>query len=75
MVAPVQATAAERRSVPARLVWALVALVLGLTGWLMLINAFLGISGYVLIGVGVGIGCAVIGSLAHDALAGPRERL
>jgi hypothetical protein len=61
--------------VPARLVWALVALVLGLTGWLMLINAFLGISGYVLIGVGVGIGCAVIGSLAHDALAGPRERL
>jgi hypothetical protein len=49
--------------------------VLGLTGWLMLINAFLGISGYVLIGVGVGIGCAVIGSLAHDALAGPRERL
>ncbi|HEY3195637.1 MAG TPA: hypothetical protein VGK42_10430 [Candidatus Dormibacteraeota bacterium] len=74
-MAPVQATAAERRSVPARLVWALVALVLGLTGWLMLINAFLGISGYVLIGVGVGIGCAVIGSLAHDALAGPRERL
>jgi hypothetical protein len=61
--------------VPARLVWALVALVLGLAGWLMLINAFLGMSGYALIGVGVGIACAVIGSLAHDALAGPRERL
>lgn len=60
---------------PARLVWALVALVLGLAGWLMLINAFLGMSGYALIGVGVGIACAVIGSLAHDALAGPRERL
>ena len=59
----------------ARLIWALVALVLGLAGWLMLIEGVLGISGYVLIGVGVGIGCAVLGSLAHDALAGPRERL
>jgi len=61
--------------VPTRLVWALVALVLGLLGWLMLINAAFGISGYLVVGVGVGIGCAVIGSLAHDALAGPRERL
>jgi hypothetical protein len=61
--------------VPTRLVWALVALVLGLLGWLMLIEDVLGISGYVVVGVGVGIGCAVVGSLAHDALAGPRERL
>jgi hypothetical protein len=61
--------------VPTRLVWALVALVLGLLGWLMLINGVFGISGYVAVGVGVGIGCAVVGSLAHDALAGPRERL
>jgi len=61
--------------VPTRLVWALVALVLALLGWLMLINAAFGISGYLVVGVGVGIGCAVIGSLAHDALAGPRERL
>lgn len=60
---------------PTRLVWALVALVLGLLGWLMLINGVFGISGYVLVGIGVGIGCAVVGSLAHDALAGPRERL
>ncbi len=60
---------------PTRLVWALVALVLGLAGWLMLINDFLGVSGFIVVGVGVGIGCAVIGSLAHDALAGPRERL
>lgn len=60
---------------PVRLVWALVALVLGLLGWLMLIEGVLGFSGYVVVGVGVGIGCAVIGSLAHDALAGPRERL
>jgi hypothetical protein len=61
--------------VPTRLVWALVALVLGLLGWLMLINGVYGDSGYVVVGVGVGIGCAVVGSLAHDALAGPRERL
>ena len=58
-----------------RLGWALVALVLGLAGWLMLLNEVLGITGYVVVGVGVGIGCAVVGSLAHDALAGPRERL
>ncbi|TMD00709.1 MAG: hypothetical protein E6I58_03595 [Chloroflexi bacterium] len=60
---------------PTRLVWALVALVVGLLGWLMLINGVFGISGYVVVGVGVGIGCAVVGSLAHDALAGPRERM
>jgi hypothetical protein len=61
--------------VSTRLVWALVALVLGLLGWLMLLDEVLGTAGYVLVGVGVGIGCAVVGSLAHDALAGPRERL
>lgn len=60
---------------PARLIWALVALVLGLAGWWLLINSFLGGAGYLTIGVGGGIGCAVVGSLAHDALAGPRERL
>ena len=59
---------------PARAVWALVALVIGLAGWLMLIDSVLGLAGYVVIGVGVGIACAVVGSLAHDALAGPRER-
>jgi hypothetical protein len=61
--------------VPARLVWALIAVVLGLAGWLMLLNGLAGQVGFVVIGVGVGIGCAVVGSLAHDALAGPRERL
>ena len=59
---------------PARLVWALIALVLGLAGWWMLIADVFGQSGYVVIGVGAGIACAVLGSLAHDALAGPRER-
>ena len=60
---------------PARLVWVLVAVVLGLAGWLMLLQSIGGQVGFVVVGVGVGIGCAVIGSLAHDALAGPRERL
>ncbi len=55
--------------------WALVALVLGLGGWYLLLVDFGGLLSYLVIGVGVGIGCAVIGSLAHDALAGPRERL
>lgn len=59
---------------PARLIWALVALVLGLLGWLLLLNGVLGLGGYLVIGVALGIACAVIGSLAHDALAGPRER-
>lgn len=69
------AGAAASCGVPARLVWALVALVLGLAGWLMLLNDLFGMAGYLPIGVGVGIVCAVLGSLAHDALAGPRERL
>jgi hypothetical protein len=60
---------------PTRLVWALVALIAGLAGWLLLLNGVLGVSGYLVIGVAAGIGCAVLGSLAHDALAGPRERL
>jgi len=59
---------------PTRLVWGLIALVLGLAGWWMLVEGVLGLAGYVVMGVGFGVGCAVIGSLAHDALAGPRER-
>ena len=59
---------------PARLVWTLIAVVLGLAGWVMLLQAVAGQAGFVVIGIGLGIGCAVIGSLAHDALAGPRER-
>lgn len=60
---------------PARLIWVLVALVLALAGWFMLVQGLVGQAGFILVGVGVGIGCAVLGSLAHDALAGPRERL
>jgi hypothetical protein len=54
--------------------WALLALVLGLGGWYLLL---LGIGvwlAYLMIGVGVGVGCGVVGSLAHDALAGTSDK-
>jgi hypothetical protein len=54
--------------------WALAALVLGLGGWYLLLLGIAGWLAYLLIGVGVGIGCAVVGSLAHDALAGTSGR-
>jgi hypothetical protein len=56
-----------------RLAWCVVALVIGLIGLDLLLRAWLGDSGWFLIGVGVGIACAVLGSLAHDALAGTRD--
>lgn len=58
-----------------RLTWFVAALILGLFGWDLLVRDWLGWTGYFVIGVGVGIATAVIGSLAHDALAGSRERL
>ena len=58
-----------------RLTWLIVAVIFGLFGWDMLERAWLGWTGYFVIGVGVGIATSVIGSLAHDALAGSRERL
>jgi hypothetical protein len=54
--------------------WALAGLVLGLGGWYLLLLGIAGWLAYLLIGVGVGIGVAVVGSLAHDALAGTSER-
>ena len=54
----------------------LVAAILGLLGFDLEVRGILGASGWLLIGVGLGIGCAVVGSLAHDALAaGRREHL
>ncbi len=57
-----------------RLVWLLAAAILIMGGYDMLLRAMLGWSGYVVAGVGVGIGTSVLGSYAHDLLAGPRER-
>ena len=54
--------------------WTLAAVVLGLVGWWMLLHDFLGGAGYVVIGIGVGIFCGVLGSFARDLLAGSRER-
>lgn len=54
--------------------WALAALILGLSGWYLLLLGIGAWIAYLLIGVGVGIGVAVVGSLAHDALAGTSER-
>ncbi len=58
-----------------RLVWFIGAVVLALIGFDLLARGWLGWTGWFLAGVGLGVGCAVIGSLLHDALAGPRERL
>lgn len=61
-----------------RALWALGALVAGLFGWYLRLEAGdgpVGWLGWISIGVGVGIATAVLGSLAHDALAGSRERL
>lgn len=45
---------------------------LALVGWWLLLNDVFGQGGYLVIGVGVGIATALIGSMAHDALAGRR---
>ena len=59
----------------ARLGWFVVAVILGLAGADLLVRGWLGWTGWFVAGVGLGIGCAVVGSLLHDALAGSRERL
>jgi hypothetical protein len=58
-----------------RLAWFIGAVILALVGFDLLARDWLGWTGWFVIGVGVGVGTAVVGSLAHDALAGPRERL
>jgi hypothetical protein len=47
----------------------MLALVAGLLGFDLLLRDWLGQTGWFLIGVGAGIACAVLGSIAHDALA------
>jgi ABC-type microcin C transport system permease subunit YejE len=58
-----------------RLAWLLAAAILIMTGYDLLARAVLGWAGYVVFGIGIGIASSVIGSYAHDLLAGPRERL
>jgi hypothetical protein len=58
-----------------RLIWFIVAVILGLAGLDLLARGWLGWIGWFVAGVGLGVACAVVGSLLHDALAGPRERL
>lgn len=60
--------------IDARLTWIAGAAVLSLLGWEMLLHDLLGWAGWLGIGIGAGIACAVAGSLAHDILAGPRQR-
>ena len=57
-----------------RLIWLLIAALLGLAGYDMLLRGVLGWTGYVVAGIGIGIASSVIGSFAHDLLAGSRER-
>jgi hypothetical protein len=58
-----------------RLAWLMSAVVVGVFGFDLLLRGWLGDSGWFLIGVGAGIACAVLGSLAHDALlAGTGDR-
>ncbi len=58
-----------------RLVWFIVAVILVLVGFDLLARDWLGWTGWFVAGIGLGIACGVVGSLLHDALAGPRERL
>jgi hypothetical protein len=58
-----------------RLAWFMSAVVVAVLGFDLLLRAWLGDTGWFLIGVGAGIACAVLGSLAHDALvAGTGDR-
>ena len=58
-----------------RLVWFMIAVVLTLAGFDLLARGWLGWTGWLVAGIGLGIVCGVVGSLLHDALAGSRERL
>src|SRR5437773_1771248 len=57
-----------------RLIWMIVAVILGLTGYDLLVRDLLGGIGFFVAGIGIGIASAVVGSYAHDALAGSRGR-
>jgi hypothetical protein len=56
-----------------RLGWLLLGIVLCLAGANLVINGWLGWSGWFVLGVGGGVGLAVIGSWSHDLLTGWRD--
>jgi len=53
-----------------RAAWFAAAVIAAMLGYDLLLRDWLGDTGWFVIGVGVGIATAVLGSLAHDALAG-----
>jgi len=57
-----------------RLVWLISAAIFALAGYDMVLRGILGWTGYLVAGIGIGICTSVIGSFAHDLLAGSRER-
>jgi hypothetical protein len=54
----------------ARLIWLIIAAILGLAGYDLLLRQLLGWTGYFVVGVAIGIASAVVGSYAHDMLSG-----
>ena len=57
-----------------RLIWLLLALVLLLAGVYLHVHLAGEGLAFLVAGIGAGIGLALIGSLVHDAFAGPRDR-
>jgi hypothetical protein len=57
-----------------RLAWFISAVIVGMVGADLLARGWLGWTGWFVVGVGLGLASAVIGSLLHDALAGPGPR-
>jgi hypothetical protein len=58
-----------------RVIWALVAVVVILAGYYLTLIDTLALAGFIILGVGVGIMAALLGSLVHDALSRRGERL
>ena len=57
-----------------RLTWAVLAVVLLLSGVYLYLHLVADWLAFLIIGVGAGIGIALTGSVIHDAFAGQRER-
>jgi hypothetical protein len=67
--------AAAEASAVTRWFWALLAAVLVLAGYYLHLRRWIEVVAFLLIGIGGGVACAVVGSLLHDSLiAGQRPR-